>query len=83
MREEMRSEYQVDYSTANRGKHYRRLMREGANVVLLDPDVARAFRDSKSVNDALRALLRVSKRLTRPTSRAKRPRVKRAVGGGT
>ena len=31
-------------SKAVRGKHYRRLLKEGAKVVVLDPDVAKAFR---------------------------------------
>ncbi len=30
---------------------------EGTNVVLLDPDVARAFKDSASVNAALRLII--------------------------
>jgi hypothetical protein len=29
---------------------------EGANVIVLDPDVAKVFTDSESVNKALRAL---------------------------
>jgi hypothetical protein len=49
----MRAEYVVDYSKAVRGKHYRRLLKEGANVAVLDPDVARAFRSSAAVNEAL------------------------------
>ena len=74
----MRAEYDFDYSTAVRGKYYRRLLKEGANVVVLDPDVARAFRDSAAVNEALRSLLRVSEETRRLTSRsrgrgAKRP----------
>ena len=59
-REEMRPEYRFDYATAVRGKYYRRLMREGARVVVLAPDVAKAFRTSAAVNEALRALLKVS-----------------------
>jgi hypothetical protein len=45
----------VDYSAAVRGKYYRRLIREGANVAVLEPDVARAFRSSSAVNEALRS----------------------------
>lgn len=62
---ELRSEYDFDYSKAVRGKYYRRLLEEGSNVVILDPDVAKAFRDSTSVNEALRSLLE----LTRSTER--------------
>ena len=54
--DDMRPEYQFDYSTAVRGKYYRRLLKEGANVVVLEPDVARAFRSSAAVNEALRSL---------------------------
>jgi len=56
---EMRAEY--DFSGGVRGKYvdeYRR----GTNVVLLDPDLAEAFPDSKSVNEALRALVAIAAR---------------------
>jgi hypothetical protein len=68
--EDMRAEYDFDYSKAMRGKYYRRLLKEGANVVVLDPDVARAFRSSAAVNEALRSLLRVSEATRRLTSRS-------------
>jgi len=55
--DELRHEYKFDYSKAARGKYYQRLLKEGANVVVLEPDVAKAFHDSASVNDALRLLL--------------------------
>jgi hypothetical protein len=45
-----------DFSGGVRGK-YADLYRRGANVVLLEPELAEAFPDSKSVNDALRGLL--------------------------
>ena len=63
--DDMRPEYDFDYSTAVRGKYYRRLLKEGANVVVLDPDVAKAFRSSAAVNEALRSLLRVSEETRR------------------
>jgi hypothetical protein len=66
----MRSEYQFDYSKAVRGKYYRRLLKEGANVAVLEPDVARAFRSSAAVNEALRSLLRMSEATRRLTSRS-------------
>jgi hypothetical protein len=74
MKNDMRAEYDFDYAKAVRGKHYRRLLREGANVVALDPDVAKAFRTSGAVNEALRSLLRASEATQRLTSRS-RPRV--------
>lgn len=66
----MRAEYDFDYSKAVRGKYYRRLLKEGANVVVLEPDVAKAFRSSAAVNEALRSLLRVSEATRRLTSRS-------------
>jgi hypothetical protein len=66
--DELRPEYNFDYNRAVRGKYYKRLLEEGSNVVILDSDVAKAFQDSASVNEALRSLLeitRCTKRLTR------------------
>ena len=71
-RVEMRAEYEFDYSKAVRGKYYRRLLKEGANVVVLEPDVAKAFRNSATVNDALRSLLEVSETTRRLTTRSRR-----------
>ncbi|HPA47523.1 MAG TPA: hypothetical protein PK395_17280 [bacterium] len=66
--DELRPEYSLDYAKSVRGKYHGRLLDEGANVVVLDPDVAEAFHDSASVNEALRSLLdltRTTRRLTR------------------
>lgn len=52
--DDMRPEY--DFSQGVRGKHYE-AYRAGTNVVLLEPDVAKAFPDSASVNRILRLLL--------------------------
>ncbi len=46
---------EYDFSQGVRGKYVARLAK-GANVVVLDNDVASIFPDSASVNDALRAL---------------------------
>ena len=81
VRDAVRPEYEFDYSTAVRGKHYRRLLKEGANVVVLDPDVAKAFRDSEAVNEALRSLLMMSAVTRRLTGRSSgRSRTRRAAG---
>ena len=53
-------EPEYDFSGAVRGKYYQRY-KEGTNVVLLDADVAQAFKDSESVNRALRLLLDLAK----------------------
>ena len=58
--DELRPEYDFDFSKAVRGKHYQAYMR-GSNVVVLDPDVAAAFHGSKSVNEALRSMLAFAK----------------------
>jgi len=55
----MRAEY--DFSGGVRGKYTDRY-RRGTNVVLLDPKLVEAFPDSKSVNDALRALVAIAAR---------------------
>jgi len=62
---EMLKEY--DFSKGARGKYAKRF-RAGTNVVVLAPDVARLFRDSASVNRALRALTRIVSRQRRKAS---------------
>lgn len=69
--DEMRPEYEFDYSSAVRGKYYRRLLKEGTNIVVLEPDVARAFRSSAAVNEALRSLLTMSEATRRLTKRSR------------
>jgi hypothetical protein len=54
-RESMRNDY--DFSHGVRGKYARRYA-EGANVVVLEPDVAKAFPNSKAVNRSLRKIIR-------------------------
>lgn len=56
--DDMRAEY--DFSTGVRGKHHK-AYQAGTNVVFLDPDVAKVFTDSTSVNRVLRLLLRLAK----------------------
>jgi hypothetical protein len=55
-RDTMRPEY--DFSKGVRNKYAARL-KPGSQIVVLDPDVAAAFGDAKSVNRALRTLLDV------------------------
>ena len=50
----MREEY--DFKDGDRGKFAKRY-KDGSNLVLLDPEVAKHFPDSKSVNKALLALI--------------------------
>ena len=75
--EDLRPEYNFDYSEAVRGKYFKRLLEEGANVVVLEPDVAKVFGNSAAVNDALRSLLdltRSTQRLARRSSRRSKTR---------
>jgi hypothetical protein len=51
----MRNEY--DFSQGERGKYALRYA-QGTNVVVLEPDVAKVFSDSKSVNVSLRRFIR-------------------------
>jgi len=62
----MRTEY--DFSRGVRGKYAVRY-RQGTNVILLDPDVAKQFKDSKAVNRALREVLHIL-----PAGRSRRGR---------
>lgn len=62
---EMLNEY--DFSEGVRGKYAKRYAK-GSNIVVLSPDVAKVFPDSRSVNEALRVLIKIaqqqSKRVT-------------------
>jgi hypothetical protein len=58
LKDTLRDEY--DFSGAVRGKYHARYV-GSTNVVVLDPDVAAAFKNSEAVNDALRALLRIAR----------------------
>lgn len=81
-RDDLRPEYNFDYSKAVRGKYCKRLLQEGANVVVLEPDVAEAFGDSATVNKALRSLLdfsRSTQHLTKRSSPHKKKRAHRSV----
>ena len=55
----LRAEY--DFSRGIRGKYARRYQR-GANVVVLEPDVAKIFPNADAVNDSLRALVNIIRR---------------------
>ena len=57
--DELRDEY--DFSQGVRGKYAGRYS-DGANVVILDPDIAKVFRTSEDVNKALRALVDAANR---------------------
>ena len=57
----MRAEYDLSQLKGRvRGKYVERY-RRGTNLVLLEPDVAAAFPDAKSVNEALRLLVKLAR----------------------
>jgi hypothetical protein len=79
MSDELRPEYNFDYSKGVRGKYYKRILKEGANVVVLEPDVAKAFPNSAAVNDALRVVLKAGQSARRVTIGSSRGTRKRAA----
>ncbi len=62
MTDELRPEYDLRELLANgvRGKYAERYQ-AGTNLVLLDPEVAKVFPDERSVNDALRLVIELTK----------------------
>jgi hypothetical protein len=77
--DDLRREYNLDdLKGAVRGKYYKRAI-AGTNLVLLEPDIARAFPDSDSVNRALRLLRDVATKSAGQTRRTSNGR-RRATG---
>ena len=75
--DDLRPEYKrSDFGTLVRGKYAQRIL-EATNVVVLDPQVAKAFPNDRAVNKALRGLLRDRKPAARPTTRSTRTRRER------
>ncbi len=63
---DLRAEYDFAHMKGGiRGKYVSRY-RSGTNLVLLDPQVARAFPTDAAVNDTLRAVLKISDSLRAP-----------------
>lgn len=62
LEDEMRPEYDISKLKGRvRGKYAERY-RAGTNLVLLESDVQEAFPDAEAVNEALRLLMKVSRR---------------------
>lgn len=74
---DMRKEYRrEDLGTGVRGKYYDDY-KKGTNLILLSPDVAKAFPTEEAVNRALRSLINVAEKtigLKRSSRRAKAAR---------
>lgn len=68
--EEMRKEYKrEDLGKGIRGKYFEEY-KKGTNLVLLSPDVAEAFPDDDSVNEALRSLMKIARQSAGLTKRS-------------
>jgi hypothetical protein len=62
--DEMRTEYKrEDLGIGVRGKYYE-AYKEGHNVVLLKPEVAKAFPSEDAVNEALLSLIKIAQAST-------------------
>jgi len=71
--DELRPEYKrSDFGEFVRGKYADRI-KEETNVVLLEPDIAKAFPNDEAVNKALRYLLEIAEASNRLTNRSSRP----------
>ena len=59
-KDELRPEYDLKklLKTGVRGKYVKRY-REGTNVVMLEPDVAKVFSSARAVNEALRLVIQL------------------------
>lgn len=83
--DELRPQYDLSKLKGGvRGKYYKRAI-AGTNLVLIEPDLAKAFPDTDSVNRALRTLLDAAsvaagparRRRSRPNKQLKRTAGKR------
>ena len=70
-KDELREEYSAEVlGKGVRGKYYHRY-RAGTNLVLLNPEVARAFPDSQAVNKALLSLIRIARASAKKNGKAR------------
>ena len=75
----MRAEYKrSDFSTLERGKFYKEA-EKGTSVVLLEPDLAKAFPSSEAVNEALRGLLALTEQTAKLARSGPRPARRRTA----
>lgn len=65
--QDMLPEY--DFADGARGKHHEDY-KAGSNVIFLEPDLAKVFKDSASVNRVLRLLLNLAGENVPPNRRA-------------
>jgi len=63
LRDTLRTEYRrEDLGKGVRGKYFQRVV-QGSNLVLLKPEVARAFPTTQAVNEALLGLMKAASRV--------------------
>ena len=60
--DELRTEYDLSQLKGGVKGKYAGRYRAGTNLALLAPDVAKAFPDDESVNEALRLLMQIARR---------------------
>jgi len=80
--DELRPEYDLSKLKGGvRGKYYRQAI-AGTNLVLIEPELAKVFPDTESVNRALRLLADTAEAAAGPTWRVRAPnkRLKRTAG---
>ena len=70
--DDLRPEYDFDFTKGERGRYYKRLLKEGSNIVVLEPDIAELFPDSAAVNNALRSLVELARSSTSLARRSAR-----------
>jgi hypothetical protein len=74
----LRPEYNLARLGAGvRGKYYQQAI-AGTNLVLLEPELARVFKDSASVNRALRLLVNAAESAAHRTTRLRPSRIKQS-----
>jgi hypothetical protein len=79
-----KDELRVEYKRSDfpdglvRGKYAKR-MKESSNVIVLRPEVTKAFPNEEAVNNALLSLIDIAQKTTRPTRRPTGSAKKRAA----
>ena len=70
-----KDELRVEYKRSDfpggfiRGKYAKR-MHESSNIIVLRPEVTKAFPNEEAVNNALLSLIDIARKTTRPTKRS-------------
>lgn len=79
-RDTLRPEYRREELGKGVRSRYFKQYASGTNLVLLQPDIAKAFPTTESVNSALRSLLQVAERAVAPKDTPPSPRHKAVRG---